>query len=570
MAYNNTRALVVDDDAVSREIVLRALSQEGLECDAAADGREARALIATRRYDVVVTDLQMPNGNGHALCVDLLFRPNRPVIVVVTGITVPLLARDLLARGVDDVMYKPVDIRLLSTKVKALLDRRKAELDDEKLTDAAPRQVPSGRITVDDRPPALRRVDVSELEAKTLGLAQLLPVSPAALEVVRMANCEVSAQRIAAAIMRDPTLSAELLKLANSQFYNPTGKKLVDLGPAVTRIGTKRIGELAMATAALAGLTASRLPWMDTDCTWRRSLAAGLAVERLTAQVGLAGNNAGLFLSALMHDLGRVVLGTLYPEQYKAMIAACEHSGNSLIDEERRVFPLDHSTVMASVLASWKVPPLIYQPLRHFCDSYLELERIAEPLRTKATVVKIGALIGHLAAGKWEPWRRVELPSTSVLARLNVHDIGNLIDETRSELRKFPGAQRKAPLRGPMGPVVQASSAFTLAYCALSHGRFDFLEEVIRSMGIEPVTVSPESIGAFDAVVVNCLGVRAKRFGEVTVANGQRRLIITDEHRRSEYSELGVTFSLPGSYASLEHHCRRMRHVTPIAPVVLG
>ena len=571
MALNNTRALVIDDDAVSREIVFRALAQDGLECDAAADGREARALMATRPYDVVVTDLQLPHGNGHALCVDLLARPNRPVIVVITGITIPLLARDLLARGVDDVMYKPVDLRLLSTKVKALLDRRTAQLD-EALFAPTSSEIPLAAPAADSLPPAPRRVQTPELEAKVLALAQLLPVSPAALEVVQMTSGEASAQRIAAAIMRDPALTAELLKLANSQFYNPTGKKLADPQAAVVRIGTKRIGELAMATAALASLTASRLPWVDVDLTWRRSLAAGLAVEQLTAQVGLAGDNAGLFLSALMHDLGRVVLGTVYPEQYKAMIAACGKSGTSLRDEEHRVFRRDHCAVMASVLASWKVPPLIYQPLKHFSDSYPELERLGEPLRTKATLVKIGALMGQLAAGKWESWRRVEIPSASVLARLNLHDIGKLLEKTKNELRRFAKPpDRKVPLRGPIGPAAQSSDAAELAYCPLSQGRFDFLEEILRSMGTEVATISPESLSTVDCLVVNCLGIPAKRLAALvsTAADGQRRLIITDEHRLAEYRGLGTAISLPTSYATLQTYCRRLLHSTSGVSTVL-
>jgi HD-like signal output (HDOD) protein/ActR/RegA family two-component response regulator len=570
MARNNTRALVIDDDAVSRQILLRALGQEGLECDAAADGRQARAFLATQTYDVVVTDLQMPNGNGHALCVDLLSRQNRPVIVVVTGITVPMLAQDLLARGVDDVMYKPVDLRLLSTKVKALIDRRRARLQEKLVTETPPRG--SLDRTVEIRPAVVRRVDASELDAKILGLAQLLPVSPAALDVVEMTTSEVSVQRIAAAILRDPALTAQLLKLANSPFYNPTGQQLVDLAAAVVRIGTKRIGELAVATAALHGLTASRLPWLDVDLTWRRSLAAGLAVERLAAQAGLTGDNAGLFLSALMHGLGRVVLGSVYPELYKAMIAACQQSRTSLLDEERRVFPHDHSAVMARVLESWKVPPRVYQPLKHFSDSYVELEGVSEPLRTKAELIKIAALIGELAAGKWEPWRGVEIPSTSVLARLNLRDIGTLVHETRTELPEFAKSQpRKAPLRGPFGPVAQPSPNCTLAYLPLSHGRFDFLEEIIRLMGIELITVSPESLATFDAVVVNCLGVPAKRLAGLlsTVADGQERLIITDEHRLSEYSGLGDTLALPASYAALQHQCRDARYSVSAVPMVL-
>lgn len=61
------RALVVDDDTAVRKATIRAFDQERFSCDAAASGHEAKQMLESNRYDVVVTDLQMPNGHGHAL-----------------------------------------------------------------------------------------------------------------------------------------------------------------------------------------------------------------------------------------------------------------------------------------------------------------------------------------------------------------------------------------------------------------------------------------------------------------------------------------------------------------------
>ncbi|NOX53989.1 MAG: HDOD domain-containing protein [Planctomycetes bacterium] len=118
------RGLIVDDEEPIRRLLARALSCEGIECDQAADGRQAFERYRSRRYDVVVTDLRMPNRHGHALCVDLLKASNRPLIVVLTGVIEPRLVRDLLARGVDDVEFKPVDFRAFAAKIKVLLEAR--------------------------------------------------------------------------------------------------------------------------------------------------------------------------------------------------------------------------------------------------------------------------------------------------------------------------------------------------------------------------------------------------------------------------------------------------------------
>ena len=113
MAQMKTSALVVEDDPVSRQIVSRMLAKAGIVCDTASDGVQAKQYLATTRYDLVVTDLQMPNGNGHALCVQLLKKTPRPAIVVITGVLDPRLATDLLNRGVDKVLFKPIDCEAL-------------------------------------------------------------------------------------------------------------------------------------------------------------------------------------------------------------------------------------------------------------------------------------------------------------------------------------------------------------------------------------------------------------------------------------------------------------------------
>src|SRR6476660_1436813 len=63
----------------------------------------------------------MPHSNGHSLAVSLLAEPNPPTVVMLTGLTEPKLARDLLARGVRDVVFKPVNYFELADRLKHML-----------------------------------------------------------------------------------------------------------------------------------------------------------------------------------------------------------------------------------------------------------------------------------------------------------------------------------------------------------------------------------------------------------------------------------------------------------------
>lgn len=120
-------ALIVDDEPVIRQASARAFRTAGFLCDLANDGRTALELARDRRYDLVVTDLQMPEINGHQLSLEFLGQANRPVLIVVTGVLEERLERDLRARGVDEVFFKPVDYSIVASQAISLVETRAVE-----------------------------------------------------------------------------------------------------------------------------------------------------------------------------------------------------------------------------------------------------------------------------------------------------------------------------------------------------------------------------------------------------------------------------------------------------------
>lgn len=119
------RALIVDDEPSIRRLATLSLAKEGFLCDVAGDGLQAEKYLAGRHYDVLITDLKMPQRNGHALAVSLLEHSERPLIIVLTGVAEPKLAKDLMARGIDDIVFKPIDFPMFAAKVRSMVNRRR-------------------------------------------------------------------------------------------------------------------------------------------------------------------------------------------------------------------------------------------------------------------------------------------------------------------------------------------------------------------------------------------------------------------------------------------------------------
>jgi len=127
------RALVVDDDAEILRNLVAFLEKIGITASPALDGIAALKIFEREKFDLVITDLRMPNMHGQALVREIFQRQADQLLIVTTGIDDPQLARDLFARGVRAILPKPFSFDMFAATVGGLLeheanDRRRREM----------------------------------------------------------------------------------------------------------------------------------------------------------------------------------------------------------------------------------------------------------------------------------------------------------------------------------------------------------------------------------------------------------------------------------------------------------
>ena len=117
----NGRALIVDDEADIRELLSLTLNRMGLATDAAESEFEARRLLQKQQYDVCLTDMRLPDGDGLALLEHTArFWPGMPVAVI-TAYGSAENAVAALKAGAFDYLSKPVQVSQLRALVNAAL-----------------------------------------------------------------------------------------------------------------------------------------------------------------------------------------------------------------------------------------------------------------------------------------------------------------------------------------------------------------------------------------------------------------------------------------------------------------
>nr|MBA3348887.1 response regulator [Actinomycetota bacterium] len=117
-----TTVLVVDDEPIVREVVVRYLRREGYTTLEADDGDRARTILERNSPDLVVLDVMLPGTDGLELCRWIRSRSDLPVILLTArGEEADRIVG--LELGADDYVTKPFSPRELAARVRTVLRR---------------------------------------------------------------------------------------------------------------------------------------------------------------------------------------------------------------------------------------------------------------------------------------------------------------------------------------------------------------------------------------------------------------------------------------------------------------
>ncbi len=162
MDNQKTHILVCDDEVDVREMLQEYLSKRGYQVSAASGGEELRAIAAAEPVDVMIMDINMPKEDGLSILRSL--RPENTTPVIMLTAAGDVVDRIIgLEMGADDYLGKPVDLRELEARIKAILRRGS-------MNDSAPSAKPGedyalfGDYTLDKEAAKLLSSDGTEVQ----------------------------------------------------------------------------------------------------------------------------------------------------------------------------------------------------------------------------------------------------------------------------------------------------------------------------------------------------------------------------------------------------------------------
>jgi DNA-binding response OmpR family regulator len=116
------RILVIDDEAGVRSLLAEILSTQGHTVDQTSDGSEGLALLEHNRYDLVITDLGMPEVTGWEVARVVKARWPSSRVILVTGWGESVKREATAEQGVDALLCKPFKVQEVRSLVATLLE----------------------------------------------------------------------------------------------------------------------------------------------------------------------------------------------------------------------------------------------------------------------------------------------------------------------------------------------------------------------------------------------------------------------------------------------------------------
>jgi HD-like signal output (HDOD) protein len=199
----------------------------------------------------------------------------------------------------------------------------------------------------------------------------LPPLPSVMIELIQaLNNDDIDLRALGKIISKDPSMTMNVLKIANSAFYGlPT--KVTTIDQAVRMLGTNEITSLCISCSASKSLKAPKgVNTVDLKQFWRHCVATGVIGKILVNKLNV-GRFDSLYLAGLIHDVGKVVLDRFKHDVYHEIVDLTYAENIPILEAERRIMGASHDTVGGWLMEKWHLPQ-IFKEVAEFHHNVME------------------------------------------------------------------------------------------------------------------------------------------------------------------------------------------------------
>ena len=173
-----------------------------------------------------------------------------------------------------------------------------------------------------------------------------------------------TAQDIADVISMDAALTVRLLQIVNSSFYS-FPQQIDTITMAITIVGTAQLRDLAMATLVIEKFNNIPANLVSPQTFWSHNIACATAARTIVMELGIL-NSERVFVAALLHDIGKLLMYLAQPELSFEMLELVKANPElDILELEEATFGYNHAELGAALLSEWGLPESLVEPVKH-------------------------------------------------------------------------------------------------------------------------------------------------------------------------------------------------------------
>jgi putative nucleotidyltransferase with HDIG domain len=204
--------------------------------------------------------------------------------------------------------------------------------------------------------------DVAKIIA---GIDTLKPVSCVGSKLMQLvADPESTGSDLAAVISYDQGMTANLLRLCNSVSMGGV-RKVTDVKQAVTLLGMDQVASLVILASNASNFKSGQTGYdLGYGELWRYSVSSAVIARELAKEKGAADISL-VFTSALIKDMGKVILHTYIADAFEEIRQMVHGSKKSFLEAEKDVLGIDHAELGGLAAEKWGFDPQMVDIIRH-------------------------------------------------------------------------------------------------------------------------------------------------------------------------------------------------------------
>lgn len=217
---------------------------------------------------------------------------------------------------------------------------------------------------------------------------------------------------IAKLLKTDQAIVTKILRIVNSALFS-LSRKVIATEDAIPLLGLDEIRNIVISVSVINAFGNQKGGAFDMSEFWKHSLGCAIISKLLVKRNKSQLSSEEYFTAGLLHDIGKLVLNQLFPNEFHYVLELTNSKAMSLRNAERKVFGKSHENVGKYLLQRWKIPDILIEAVTYHHEP--AASRLNPIL---VSTIQVSDMFAHIL--------RIGNSGENIIPRIDEHALRNL------------------------------------------------------------------------------------------------------------------------------------------------